>query len=264
MNPQNSQDALSQLQQIQSQSQNPNDILSNQRQQLGVNSAQDTVTGLRGAINNTTKLLKQVAPSVMGRTGNSLVTSAQAGKIIQNEQAPISENLTEQGSQYTQAAEDLNRLQGQASESANGIYQGQQDKLSYAQNLYNTLYQREQATEQARQADLDRQEQIRQFNSQLSASAKGRSFDLRDDPPQTSNEDPVKQKAQTDVGNLLSKDSGRILREYTAIKKSAGYGNTYDQLKLQLIESLYPQVKSMGQGKPIPLKAAQPTVVARF
>lgn len=166
--PANSTAALSQLQKIQSTAQDPNTILSGQRQQLGVNAAQDTVTGLRGAINNTTQLLKQVAPSVMGRTGNSLVTSAQAGRIIQNEQAPISQNLTDQGTQYTQATGDLSNLENRASQAANGIYQGQQDKLSYAQNLYNTLYQKEKDAQTAA-------EQTRQFNEQLSASKKAAS-----------------------------------------------------------------------------------------
>lgn len=166
MQPDSSQAALQQLQQLQSQSQNPNDILSNQRQQLGVQGAQETVTGLRGAINNTTKLLKQVAPSVMGRTGNSLVTNAQATRQIGNEQAPIQQNLSDQTGQYTQADQDLSQLQQRAQEAASGIYQGQQDKLSYAQNLYNTLYQKEKDAETARQAELARQEDIRRYNEE--------------------------------------------------------------------------------------------------
>ncbi len=270
MNPANSQEALSQLQQIQAQSQNPNDILSGQRQQLGVNAAQETVAGLRGAINNTTKMLKQVAPGVMGRTGQSLVTSAQANRIIQNEQAPISENLSEQGTQYTQAGEDLNRLEGQASQAAQGLYQGQQDKLSYAQNLYNTLYQREQQAEAARQAEADRQEQIRQFNQSLASKGGSgeSSFNLSPGATTGANAgaqaDPVKQKAQADVYNLLSKDNSRIQREYEAIKKSASFGNPYDKLKLQLIESLRPAVKNMGKGTPIQLRPAQPTIAASY
>lgn len=164
-----SQSALAQLQQIQSQSQDPNTILSNQRQQLGVDNAQQTVTGLRGAINNTTKLLQQVAPSVMGRTGNSLVTNAQAQRQIQNEQAPISQNLSQQTSDYNQSQQDLDKLQQQAQLAASGIYQGQQDKLSYAQNLYNTLYQKEQDAAAAAKAEADRQEQIREFNAQLAS-----------------------------------------------------------------------------------------------
>lgn len=168
MQPQNSQQALAALQQSQSQAQNPNDILSGQRQQLGVNAAQDTVTGLRGAINNTTKMLTQVAPSVMGRTGNSLVTNAQAGKIIQNEQAPINQTLSDQTTKYGQAGEDYNRLEQNAEQAASGVYQGQQDKLSYAQNLYNALYQKEQDA----QAEADRQ-QARQDALKAAAAGSG-------------------------------------------------------------------------------------------
>lgn len=162
--------ALAQLQQTQSQTQNPNDILSTQRQQLGVNAAQNTVQGLRGAIDNTTKLLKSVAPSVMGRTAQSLVTSAQAGRQIQNEEAPISSTLNEQTGKYSQASSDADRLEQEAEKSASGIYQGQQDKLSYLQNLYNTLYGREQDATKAAKEEADRQESIRQFNASLASS----------------------------------------------------------------------------------------------
>lgn len=183
----NSQQALSQLQAQQQQARNPNDFLSEQRQALGADAARQTVTGLRGAINNTTKLLQQVAPSIMGRTGSSLVTSAQANKQIQNEQAPISQNLSDQSREYGQASQDLGDIESRAAQAASGMYQGQQDKLSYLQNLYNTLYQREQAAEQARRAELERQEQIRQFNAQMAAqerarkSSGGGSFNLTGD-----------------------------------------------------------------------------------
>lgn len=165
-----SQQALGDLQATQAAAQNPNDILTAQRQQLGVNDAQNTLTGLRGAVDSTTKLLKSVAPSVMGRTSSSLVTNAQAGKQIQNEQAPISATLTDQGEAYNRGNEDLTKKQQQATEAANGIYQGQQDKMSYLQNIYNNLFQKEQAAEASRQAEANRQEQIRQFNEQLGAS----------------------------------------------------------------------------------------------
>lgn len=162
--PQNSQQALAALQGAQQSAQDPNSILQAQNQQLGVNDAQNTVTGLRGAINNTTKLLTQVAPSVMGRTANSLVTNAQATKQIGNEQAPIQANLTQEGTDYNQASEDEQKLQDQAQTAASGIYQGQQDKLSYAQNLYNSLYQSEQDA-------ATRAEQQREFDAQQAAAA---------------------------------------------------------------------------------------------
>lgn len=168
MNPTTSAQALSSLQQTQAQAQDPNTILANQQQQLGVNAAQNTVQGLRGAIDNTTQLLTKVAPSVMGRTGNSLVTNAQATRQIGNEQAPIQQNLATDTNKYNEANTNLNDLQSKASQAAQGIYQGQQDKLSYAQNLYNTLYKQEQDAATAA-------ENQREFNQSLAAKSSSNS-----------------------------------------------------------------------------------------
>lgn len=145
--------ALQQYQAAANSAQDPNAIQQQQNQQYGVGAAQQTVQGLQGAIQNTTSLLNQVAPSVMGRTANSLVTDAQSGKIIQNEQAPISAKLTSEGSDLTNANSALNSDQSQAENGAKLAYQGQQDKLSYLQNIYNTLYNQEQNA----QAETDKQ-----------------------------------------------------------------------------------------------------------
>lgn len=255
MNPTTSQDALAQLQQTESQAQNPNDILANQRQQLGVDSAQNTVTGLRGAINNTTQLLKQVAPSVMGRTANSLVTNAQATKQISNEQAPISANLTQEGTDYNNANSDLQQLESKAETAANGIYQGQQDKLSYAQNLYNSLLQKEQdaAAQAFQQQQL--QEQIREANMKSSTDSSSGlgsviSSLLGGGSPSKGSLSGGKTSddAYNAVKSLLgSNNYNTILNTYNAIQKSAGYGNTYDQTKLQLLQSIAPGIFKNGQ-----------------
>lgn len=144
MNPQNSQQALGQLQTAQQTAQNPQSFLASQQQALGVPAQQEAVQGLRGAISNTTKLLNNVAPSVTGRAANSLVNAGAAQRIIANEQAPIAANLQTQGQQYSQSAQDLADLQNKALQQAQLQYQGQQDQVSYLQNLYNTLYAREQ------------------------------------------------------------------------------------------------------------------------
>lgn len=251
MNPSSSQEALGQLQQIQSTSQDPNTILANQRQQLGVQGAQDTVTGLRGAINNTTKLLKQVAPSVMGRTGNSLVTNAQATKQISNEQAPISQTLTDQGGQLTQDQQDLADLNSKAQEAATGIYQGQQDKLSYAQNLYNTLYQKEKDAQAEADQQVAQAEQIREYNETLaankaaSAASAGSTFSLPGATPVASSTAGQltggKTSAQADqaISDLLkTNNKNTILSTYKAIVSSANRGNTYDQYKLSEINKI--------------------------
>lgn len=172
MNPATSQDALTQLQQTQAGAKSAADILNSQKQQYGVQAAQDTVGGLRSAITNTTRLLNQVAPSVMGRTANSLVTSAQANRQIANEQQPIAQNLSQQTQDYGNAQSDYDRLLQQATGAANMEYGDQQNKLSYMQNLYNTLFSREESARQAAAAEAVRQEQIRQFNAQLAAQQK--------------------------------------------------------------------------------------------
>jgi hypothetical protein len=250
MQPQNSQQALSALQTAQKSAQDPNTILSAQNEQLGVNNAQNTVTGLRGAINNTTKLLSQVAPSVMGRTGSSLVTNAQAGKQIQNEQAPISANLTQEGTDYNNANSDLGILRQQAQTAASGIYQGQQDKLSYAQNLYNTLYGQEQdvahAAEQKREFDANQASQAAATaaaNKQFALTSGGNNSTPTTPQGGDSNSKTLTggkslNDAATSLKQLLAtKNPGTITNTLKAIEASAKYGNTYDQAKLQFINS---------------------------
>lgn len=161
-NPTTSQAALQQIQQLQAKNKGANDFLTEQNNAFGVGNAQNTVTGLQGSLENTNKLLQQVAPSVMGRTGSSLVTNAQATRQIANEQAPIQQNISDLSGKYNTASQTLSDLQAKASQAAQSAYQSQQDRQSYLQNLYNTLYQREQdAAAKKRQAALDAEEKRR-------------------------------------------------------------------------------------------------------
>jgi len=168
MQPTSSQQALSQLQANQATAKDPSTLLKEQNAALGVDAAGNTVKGLRTSIDNTTKLLEQVAPSVMGRTANSLVTNAQATRQIGNEQAPISANLTRLGTQYGNATTDYNQLASQAAQNANLAYTGQQSNQSYLQNLYDTMYAQEQGAAVAERQKLLDAEEIRQFNVEQS------------------------------------------------------------------------------------------------
>jgi hypothetical protein len=143
MQPTTSAQALQQLESAQSSAQNPADILSSQEQSLGVPQAQQQVSGLRQAITNTTNLLNQVAPSVYGRTANSLVTTAQAGRQIANEQAPISTNLNKEQTDYSGASSDLTNLLSQASTRAGLQETGQENKIANLKDIYNALYGQE-------------------------------------------------------------------------------------------------------------------------
>lgn len=157
--------ALKNLQSYQASLQTPDQAAEQANQQLGVNSAQEQVKGLRGAIARTTGLLQEVAPSVYGRTRNSLVTNAQATRQIGNEQAPIAQQLETQNRDYGTASEDYKDLLSRAQAKAAGTLQGQQGQMSYLQQIYQNLQAQEQAqrdeefrkaqlAEQKRQADL--------------------------------------------------------------------------------------------------------------
>lgn len=150
--------ALAQLQQSQANAKTPQQLSDSANAQYGIPQAQQTVTGLRSAIQNTTNLLSQVAPGVMGRTGNSLVTSAQANRIIQNEQAPISTTLEKQNADYGNAESDYKDSLSKAENLAQLQGQGQTQQQSYLQQLYSDLYGQEQdAYTKQRQAQLDAQ-----------------------------------------------------------------------------------------------------------
>lgn len=159
--------ALSALQSAQGSQQSGTALLSGQEAALGVPQEQQQVSGLRTAITNTTNLLNNVAPSVYGRTQNSLETSAQAGAEINNEQAPISQELSTQNTNLTNQESDLSANESKATANANLEETDQQNQLSYLDNLYQNLY----GSEQDQIKNQQNEQQIQ--NSAAAASNSG-------------------------------------------------------------------------------------------
>jgi hypothetical protein len=95
----------------------------------------------------------------MGRTSQSLETSAQADRQIGNEQAPLNTQLNNENNQYSAANADLSNLNSQASTLANADLSSQAAQEGYLQNIYNSLYSQEQnsaaAAEQKRMDDAN-------------------------------------------------------------------------------------------------------------
>lgn len=173
--PTNSSAALSQLQQAQGSSVTAQQAQDQANQSLGVNQQQQAVQGLRGAIQRTTSLLNNVAPSVYGRTGNSLVTDAQATRQIGNESAPIQQELSRNTQDYGNAQFDLQNLEGEADKQAGGVLSDQSSRLSYLQQIYGNLYKQEQ--DAATQTEAKRQFDAQLADSQANrASSAGSSF----------------------------------------------------------------------------------------
>jgi len=170
MPPATSTDALKQLQTYQQGMAAPDALVQEANKQYGVDQAGQNLSGLRSSLTRTSNLLNQVAPSVYGRTRQSLVSSAQAGRQIANEQAPIQQNLSDLGQNYNTAYQDYQDSANRANQAAQLRSTGQQSQLSYLQQIYSNLQSSEQAArdEAFRQAQLA--EQTRQFNANLAAS----------------------------------------------------------------------------------------------
>lgn len=163
--PSTSADALAQLNQYSGTLQTPQAAMDAAKSSLGVNAAQSTATGLQGAIQNTTNLLNQVAPSTYGRTQNSLVTDAQADQQIANSSAPLQKTLDKEGTDYGNAEDSYKTLLGEADTEATNTISDQANREGYLQNIYSDLSAKEQndianqlnqqkLAEQAREADL--------------------------------------------------------------------------------------------------------------
>ncbi len=158
---QNSQQAMSNLQGFTNGMQSPDQAAAAANNQFQVGAQQQAVQGLRSSLQNTTNLLGQVAPSVMGRTMNSLVTDAQATRQIANEQAPLNDQFNKESTAYGNAQSDYQNALGQAESLANAKLGFQTQQQSYLQGIYSDLAAKEQQSaalaEQHREADLQAQ-----------------------------------------------------------------------------------------------------------
>lgn len=235
-----SQAALANLQSYQAGSKTPDQLTQDANKQYGVDAAGQQVSGLRQAISKTTGLLKQVAPSVYGRTQNSLVTNAQATRQIGNETAPIQQDLQNLGTQYSDASSDYDKATSQASQQAQLGYQGQQGQLSYLQQIYQNLA----AGEQSQRDEAFRQQQAVDSRSAASSGGASPSFGALSSilGENTSGQSSVQDHFGADLSKLLPSDyANRFLPGYT------------ERTVIPKLKSLYPefnenQIKQMVYG----------------
>lgn len=173
----NSTQALNNMQDFQKNMVSPEAALQQSQQQLGVQSAQQQVGGLRDAVTKTTNLLRQVAPTVQGNTTGTLVTAGQVGQQINNAQAPLQQDLSANTQAYNEANANYTDLQNRAQQIADSKIKGQNDQLSALDNLYSKLF----TAEQARQAQENTDRQFRA--SQASTNALGSLFNNQPSQP---------------------------------------------------------------------------------
>jgi hypothetical protein len=145
---------------------------------------------------------------------------------------------------------------------------GREQAMSLEDAILGINERRNVTAQQMRQQELDRAEQARQFDASQRASAAQQSslsglFNQTPPAPNTpqSPQDPLKQRATAAIFNLFGTNNRDLItKTIDAIKKSAGFGNTYDQLKLQIIQSLRPEfLKSAPATSPAPQRQLQVT-----
>lgn len=209
---------------------------------------------MRAAITNTENLIRSVEPSVSGRTSGSLVTEAQKTRLVGLERAPLDDSFREQSRAFEGETTNINELKRQALQNTQLALTEDDNRENSLRGLYGSLYQREQ--DDAAKAERDRAfaEQQRQFNEQLAqarrASSSGGLAGLfaggggsapapaaaGNNAPANTDVDQLRSTAYNELRAMFdSKNHTRIVNEMEAIKKSAGYGNLKDRLKLELL-----------------------------
>lgn len=220
--------ALANLQSFQGSEKAPQDILTGQENTLGVPQAQQQVSGLRQAITNTTNLLNQVAPSVYGRTANSLVTTAQAGRQIQNESAPIQTKLSGLNTAEGNASSDLNTNLSRAQALASLEQSGQQTKEANLMDIYKAIYGQEQDAKSAalEQAKLDEQKREANLSASSRSSGGGLSASQSLSESKAQQQTSTANKIQSNLDKVVGKDGYVSPQSYAAASKDwtqAGY-----------------------------------------
>lgn len=141
---QNSADVLTQLRGFQANRRKPQDILIEEETKLGLPSAQQRLTGLRSAIGNTENLLRNVDPSVTGRTSGTFTTEAQRSRLVAKEREPISEQFREQSRALEGETATTSDIANRALKSAQLGISDLDARENSLRALYGSLYQREQ------------------------------------------------------------------------------------------------------------------------
>lgn len=140
------------------------DALNSAMAQYGVPEMRQQVAGLNTTITNTQNALNNVDPSVTGRTQGSLVTEAQREKQVNNERAPIAQQLTSQQGALGTATNGLSDAEKNAELLATNKVNDYNTGRQALVDQYNMTTARETAAAQAASDAAKQNEAIREFN----------------------------------------------------------------------------------------------------
>lgn len=184
------------------------DIMNEAMKQYGVPEIRGNVANLRTTIANTENALNAVDPSVTGRTSRSLVTEAQRSRIVNNERAPIAEQLTGQGRALSTESANLTEQQRAAETLAQGRINDYTTGRQALQSQYNDTLAREQ--EARRRAEADRAFNLKRTNADRNYALSASSAATKAANAGTSSSAPSYQKRNDNGFNFQDKNGKAI------------------------------------------------------
>lgn len=244
--PPSSQAAYQSLQDYDKTRVNPQSAIDQGEQRYGVSGLGSQLASLRAMTGNLETSIKNVGPSVTGRTQGSLVTEAARQRIVNQERSPLidqygtaSKGLADTGAQYDKAT-------GLATNYANEL-------LANDKNTYDRLFGQYQTSLSAEQAAAAQAEKQREFDASLAeqkasrAAAAGGSgglslaslFGGAQAAAPTAQQPTVQDHLSADIQKLLPKDyatrlpegyTERLIQRLQAVPQYAGIRDQIPQM----------------------------------
>lgn len=165
--PPSSQAAYQSLQDFQKNEVTPQAAISQGEQRYGVSGLGSQLDALRSMTGNLQTSIKNVDPSVTGRTQGSLVTEAARNAIVNHERAPLMDQLGTANQNLGETQGSYDRATGLASNYAS-------DLLNSNKNSYDRLFGQYQTSLSAEQQAAADAEKRREFDASLADSQSAR------------------------------------------------------------------------------------------
>lgn len=167
--PPSSATAYQTLQDFQANRATPDSAVAAGQDKYGVTGIGSQLDALRTMTGNLQTSIKNVDPSVTGRTAGSLVTEAQRGAIVNNERAPLVDQYNATQNNANEVSHQYDEATGLASNYANSLLQGDENKYNELFGNYTTLAGRE--ADAAKAAEAKREFDLQLADSQAARKA---------------------------------------------------------------------------------------------
>jgi len=213
------------------------------------------LSNYRRLVNNLSRSVEAVDPSVTGRTSGSFVTEAQRAALVNKERRPLLEDLSKQQQALGETQGEYSLASGLASNLVSALQSEDESRYQKVLDRYNAARAAEQAAEDKRQ--FEENLRLEQYKARTGGGNEGGGIDLsgiidRYLASQGQNNQgslSPEEIAYTSVQKFLRGTDASIRSDYNATKKSADRGNPADKIKIQLYERERPDLFKKAPAK---------------